>query len=93
MTVSVPTARAAFLLDEAGNIAAWNNACEHLLGFTANAMIGQSLGALLIGTDPNDSHERWQGLAEDRGHTNLVVLRHAGGGTVSRYGRGHAGRL
>ena len=83
MTTPVPTARATFLLDEAGNIAAWNSACELLLGFTASVIIGQSLGALLIGIDPYDSHERWQGLVEDRGHTNPVVLRHAGGGTVN----------
>ncbi|MDB5792846.1 MAG: diguanylate cyclase, partial [Massilia sp.] len=83
MTTSVPTARAAFLLDEAGNIAAWNSSCEHLLGFTASAVIGQSLAPLLIGTDPHDSQERWQGLVENHGRTNPVVLRHADGGTIN----------
>ncbi|MFC5462317.1 EAL domain-containing protein [Massilia niabensis] len=83
MTTAVPTVNAAFLLDGTGNIAAWNSACEHLLGFTASAVIGEPLGALLIGTDPQDSRERWQGLAENDGHTSRVVLRHADGGTVN----------
>ncbi|MEN3276144.1 MAG: hypothetical protein V7631_1934 [Massilia sp.] len=82
MTVSVPTVNAAFLVDEAGLIAAWNSACEHLLGFTACAVIGQPFGALLIGTAPKDSQERWRGLVENHGRTNPVVLRHANGGTV-----------
>ncbi|MGJ9420273.1 EAL domain-containing protein [Massilia sp. CMS3.1] len=83
MTTSIPTANAAFLIDAGGTIAAWNNACEKLLGFTANAAIGQPLGMLLIGTLPEDSEERWRGLAENHGRTNTVVLRHAGGGTVN----------
>jgi diguanylate cyclase (GGDEF)-like protein/PAS domain S-box-containing protein len=82
MTMSVPTANAAFLVDEAGIISAWNDACEKLLGFTAMDAIGQPLGALLIGVAPEDSGERWLGLAEDHGNTNRVVLRHANGGEV-----------
>jgi diguanylate cyclase (GGDEF)-like protein/PAS domain S-box-containing protein len=82
MTMSVPTANAAFLVDEAGMIAAWNDACEKLLGFTATDVIGQPLGALLIGISPEDSGERWRGLAEDHGNTNRVILRHANGGEV-----------
>ena len=82
MTSSVPSSRAAFLVDEFGIIAAWNDACERLLGFSAEAAIGQPLWSLLIGTDPADSHDRWHGLAENHGHTNPVVMRHADGGTV-----------
>lgn len=82
MTVSVPTVNAAFLIDEAGLIAAWNSSCEQLLGFTSSDVIGQPFDTLLIGTDPQDSQERWRGLAENHGRTNPVVLRHANGGTV-----------
>jgi len=79
MTTSVPTAAAAFLVDEAGMIAAWSEACEALLGFTASAAIGQPLCALLVGTDPQDRGERWRGLTEERGKTNRVILRHTSG--------------
>lgn len=82
MTTPVPTANAAFLLDAAGIVMSWNDACEKLLGFTGGAIIRQALGALLIGTAPEDRGERWRGLAEDHGHTNRVVLRHADGSTV-----------
>ena len=82
MTTLVPTANAAFLLDEAGIITSWNDACEKLLGFTAQEAIAQPLGALLVDTAAEDSGERWRGLAEDHGNTNRVVLRHADGSTV-----------
>ncbi|MFC5480729.1 EAL domain-containing protein [Massilia suwonensis] len=82
MTLPVPTANAAFLLDGAGIITTWNNACQKLLGFTPAEAILQPLGALLIGTAPEDSGERWRGLAENHGHTNRVLLRHADGSTV-----------
>jgi diguanylate cyclase (GGDEF)-like protein/PAS domain S-box-containing protein len=78
----VPTANAAFLIDQAGMITAWNKACERLLGFPAQAVIGQPFGALLVGTDPGDVGARWRGLAEDHGHTNPVVLRRSDGSTV-----------
>lgn len=83
MPTAVPTAHAAFLLDAAGNISAWNMECEHLLGFTASAMIGQSLAPLLAAADPHERHGRWHGLVQDQGWTNPVVLRHAGGGTLN----------
>jgi len=82
MFTSLPTANAAFLVDEAGIISAWNSACERLLGFSARDAIGQPLGALLVGIEPEDSNTRWRGLAEDHGRTNQVVLRHADGGVV-----------
>ncbi|QOL49506.1 sensor domain-containing protein [Massilia litorea] len=82
MTMPIPTANAAFLIDEAGIITAWNKACEQLLGFPAREAIGQSFGSLLVGIDPGDMTVRWRGLAEDHGHTNRVVLRHADGTTV-----------
>ncbi len=82
MTMPIPTANAAFLLDEGGTIAAWNSACETLLGFTASAVIGQPLGVLLVSTAPEGSAERWRGLAENHGCTNRVMLRHAKGTSV-----------
>lgn len=82
MTMPVPTANAAFLIDEAGIITAWNKACERLLGFPASETIGQPFGALLVDTDPRDVGARWRGLAENHGHTNRVVLRHANGSAV-----------
>ncbi|MBF6907529.1 PAS domain S-box protein, partial [Acinetobacter baumannii] len=82
MFTSLPTANAAFLVDETGHIASWNHACEKLLGFAARDVIGEALGTLLTGIDPADSGERWRGLVADHGHTNKVVLRHADGGTV-----------
>ncbi len=82
MSTPVPTANAAFLIDAAGIVMSWNDACEKLLGFTGGTIIGQALGALLIGTASEDRGERWRGLAEDHGHTNRVVLRHADGSTV-----------
>jgi diguanylate cyclase (GGDEF)-like protein/PAS domain S-box-containing protein len=82
MTMPVPTANAAFLIDQAGIITAWNKACERLLGFPAREVIGQPFGTLLVGTAPQDIAARWRGLAEDHGHTNPVVLRRADGGTV-----------
>ena len=83
MTSLIPTVNAAFLLDGAGYIAAWNSSCQDLLGFTPDVAIGMPLGNLLVGIDPKVAHERWQGLAENHGHTNPVVLRHADGGTVN----------
>lgn len=82
MTLLVPTANAAFLVNEDGIIATWNSACERLLGFAAEAVIGYAFGHLLIGTTPESWGERWHGLAEDHGHTNQVLLRHARGTTV-----------
>ncbi|KQQ88928.1 EAL domain-containing protein [Massilia sp. Leaf139] len=82
MTMPVPTATAAFLLDAGGIVMSWNNACEKLLGFPAGEIIGHALGTLLVGTAPEDRGERWRGLTEDRGHTNRVLLRHADGSTV-----------
>jgi diguanylate cyclase (GGDEF)-like protein/PAS domain S-box-containing protein len=82
MTTPVPTANAAFLLDAAGIVMSWNDACEKLLGFTGATIIGQAFGALLVGTVPEDRAERWRGLAENHGHTNRVVLRHADGSIV-----------
>jgi diguanylate cyclase (GGDEF)-like protein/PAS domain S-box-containing protein len=82
MTMPVPTANAAFLIDEAGIITAWNKACERLLGLAPREAIGQPFGALLVGIEPRDMAARWRGLAEDHGHTNRVVLRHADGSTL-----------
>ena len=83
MTIPVPTANAAFLVNEDGIIATWNSACEKLLGFSAHDTIGHPFGSVLLGTDPQDKGERWHGLAEDHGRTNQVMLRHAGGTTVT----------
>lgn len=82
MTLLVPTVNAAFLLDEAGIITTWNDACERLLGFASHEAILQPLGGLLVDTTPEDANERWRGLAENHGHTNRVLLRHANGNTV-----------
>jgi diguanylate cyclase (GGDEF)-like protein/PAS domain S-box-containing protein len=82
MSTLVPTVNAAFLLDEAGIITTWNDACQRLLGFTGHEAISQPLGGLLVGTAAADAHARWRGLAENQGHTNRVVLRHADGSTV-----------
>lgn len=82
MTLPVPTARAAFLVDASGIVAAWNDACQRLLGFTPEAALGQPLWSLLIGSDAADSQERWRALSEEHGHTNPVAMRHADGATV-----------
>ncbi|HBI70503.1 MAG TPA: hypothetical protein DDZ22_16330, partial [Massilia sp.] len=52
MTVSVPTANAAFLLDESGAILTWNTACERLLMLPADRAIGCSLTKLLAAETP-----------------------------------------
>lgn len=82
MPTSLPTANAAFLVDQEGIIAAWNDACEKLLGFTRLDVLGQPFGFLLHGIDPQDSGERWRGLAENHGRTSRVALRHADGSSV-----------
>jgi diguanylate cyclase (GGDEF)-like protein/PAS domain S-box-containing protein len=82
MTTLVPTVNAAFLLDEAGIITTWNDACERLLGLTGHEAISQPLGGLLVDTAPADANEHWRGLVKDHGHTNRVVLRHADGSSV-----------
>jgi len=79
---SVPTANAAFLVDDVGIIMTWNAACERLLGFAPAVAIGQPMGALLVGVAAEDKAERWRGLVEDHGRTNQVVLRHAQGSKV-----------
>jgi diguanylate cyclase (GGDEF)-like protein/PAS domain S-box-containing protein len=80
MNMSVPPARTAFLLDEGGVIAGWNEVCERLLGFARQDIVGQPFSALLIGTDPQDFSVRWRALAD--GRTRPVTLRHADGGAV-----------
>ncbi|MFC4933211.1 EAL domain-containing protein [Massilia sp. GCM10023247] len=82
MSLPVPTARAAFLVDESGIIAAWNEACQRLLGFAPQGALGQPLWSLLIGVDAAGSEERWRALANGHGHTNPVAMRHADGLTV-----------
>ena len=82
MTTSVLPERAAFLLDEGGVIAGWNDACEKLLGFARQDIVGQPFGSLLIGTAPQDFSERWRALADDHRRTSQVMLRHGGGGAV-----------
>jgi len=82
MFMSIPTANAAFLVDETGIIMTWNDSARLLLGFSASDAIGQPVGALLAGVASEDKTERWRGLAADHGRTNKVVLRHAGGGSV-----------
>jgi diguanylate cyclase (GGDEF)-like protein/PAS domain S-box-containing protein len=52
MTVPVPTANAAFLLDESGTILTWNTACERLLMLPADRAIGCSLTRLLAAETP-----------------------------------------
>ena len=82
MIMSLPTANAAFLVDETGIIMTWNDSATRLLGFSPADAIGQPVGALLVGVASEDKAERWRGMVADHGRTNKVVLRHAGGDTV-----------
>ena len=80
--VPVPTTNAAFLVDEAGMITTWNDACERLLGYPPSGAIGQAMCVLVLGTAPEDKEERWRSLVARHGQANKAALRHAGGGTV-----------
>ena len=81
-SVPVPTANAAFLVDEAGTIMTWNETCERLLGFPPSGAIGQAMCVLVLGTAPEDKEERWRGLVANHSQANKAALRHAAGGTV-----------
>ncbi|WP_313175997.1 EAL domain-containing protein [Massilia sp.] len=82
MFMSLPTANAAFLVDENGIIMTWNDSCANLLGFKPADAIGQPVGALLVGVTAENKAERWRGMVADHGRTNKVVLRHAAGNDV-----------
>ncbi|MDB5793232.1 MAG: diguanylate cyclase [Massilia sp.] len=90
--LTIPTANMAFLVDEAGVITTWSDACERLLQLPPQQAIGRPLATLLAADAtlpgmaappaPANPDLRWRALAAKPNRTSKVSLRRGDGGIV-----------